>query len=51
MILADTSILIDFLKKPTDSIKKVFLEESIFICGITRSEVLHGARDNNNCFS
>lgn len=46
MILLDTSVLIDALRAPDPSrMHKLFVDHGAAICGITRAEVLHGARD------
>jgi hypothetical protein len=44
MILVDTNIIIDFWKNPTDKIKNIFRENDVFICGIVKAELLHGAK-------
>ena len=44
MILVDTNIIVDFWRKPTAALRKVFLEETVAICGITKAELMHGAR-------
>ena len=43
MILADTNIFIDFWNQPTEELKNIFITEDIVICGVVRSELLHGA--------
>lgn len=45
MILADTSVVIDFLRTPTPKDRAIIANEPAAICGITRAEVLVGARD------
>ena len=45
MILIDTSVLIDYLRSPTDHALRQFEEHSAVICGVTRAEVLAGARN------
>lgn len=42
MILADTNILIDYIKSLKG--KNIFLSEEIAICGVIEAELLHGAR-------
>ena len=42
-IIPDTNIFIDFWKRPTESIKKIFDEEDVIICGPVRAELLQGA--------
>ena len=44
MILVDTSILVDFLRSPSPEIRAVLMEQGAAICGVTRSELLCGAR-------
>ncbi len=46
MILLDTSVLIEFLRSPTEAMLGVFEEYAAAICGVTRAEVLAGARDS-----
>lgn len=43
MILADTNVIIDYLKGPTDALVKIFREEDIAICGVVEAELLHGS--------
>ncbi|MCR4656534.1 MAG: type II toxin-antitoxin system VapC family toxin [Lachnospiraceae bacterium] len=43
MILADTNFFIDFWNNPTDELIECFEREDIVICGVIRSELLHGA--------
>jgi predicted nucleic acid-binding protein len=45
MIIADTNIIIDYLKNPTAKTKKIFLDNEIAVCGITEAELIHGTRD------
>ncbi len=47
MILVDTNIIIDFWKNPTTIIKKILLENDVFICGVVKAELLYGAKDEN----
>ncbi len=47
MILADASIIIHFWRNPTDEVKKVFIQNQVFISGVTRAELYHGAKDKN----
>lgn len=44
MILVDTSVLIHFLKTGSPAIREVFASTDCAICGVTRAEILHGAR-------
>ncbi len=43
MVLADTNVFIDFWNNPTDELTECFEHEDIVICGVVRSELLHGA--------
>jgi predicted nucleic acid-binding protein len=45
MILLDSSVVIDLFRAQDDRILDVILEHDAAICGITRAEVLYGARD------
>src|SRR5262245_6856175 len=45
MILVDTSVIIAYLKKPDPKVLSLFHVHQAAICGITRAEVLHGARN------
>ena len=45
MILLDSSVVIDLFRAHDDRILDVILEHDAAICGITRAEVLYGARD------
>lgn len=44
MILVDTNVIINFWKNPTENIHNIFENENIAICGITKSELIHGAK-------
>ena len=44
MILVDTNIIIDFWKRPTEKAQEIFESEEIAICGITKAELIHGAK-------
>ena len=46
MILLDSSILIPYLRKPSEPVRRRLANEKVFICGVTRAEVLHGSRSN-----
>jgi predicted nucleic acid-binding protein len=48
MILLDSSVVIDLFRAQDDRILDVILEHDAAICGITRAEVLYGARDANH---
>jgi len=45
MILADTSVVIDFLRTADAKLRHLIVTNSAAVCGVTRAEVLHGARD------
>jgi len=46
MILIDSNVLIDYWKKPTELLNLNISPEKYAICGIVKSELLHGARTN-----
>lgn len=48
MILLDTNIIIDFWKNPKSKFEKIILENDVFICGVVKSELLHGARNTSS---
>lgn len=48
MILVDTNVIIDFWKNPTDSSRRVFENEEVFVCGVVKAELVHGAVDENS---
>jgi predicted nucleic acid-binding protein len=45
MILLDTSVVIDLFRAQEDRVLDVILQHDAAICGVTRAEVLSGARD------
>lgn len=45
MILVDTSVVVDFLRKRDPRIHQILNQYQGAICGITRAEILLGARD------
>ncbi len=45
MILADTSIVIDFVRSNDPKLRQIIANEPAAICGIVRAEVLQGTRD------
>ncbi len=45
MILVDTSVVIDYAKGQDAKLQTLLPTLSVAVCGITRAEVLHGARD------
>ena len=42
MILLDTNVIIDIWKNLDDKATRIFEEEDVCICGIVRSELMHG---------
>lgn len=44
MILLDTSVLVRYLRTPSPGIREVLASTDCAICGVTRAEILHGAR-------
>jgi len=48
MILIDTSVLVDYLRSPSDRVLRLFEEKEAAICGAIRAEVLAGARNPND---
>lgn len=44
MILLDTSVVIDELRRPDAETQRLFIEMGAVICGVTRAEVLQGTR-------
>jgi len=47
MILVDSNIIIDYWRQPNDIIKKILLENDVYICGIIKTELLYGSKDVN----
>ncbi|MBN1697997.1 MAG: PIN domain-containing protein [Spirochaetales bacterium] len=45
MIIVDTNIIIDYLKKPMETVKQIFSSNDVAICGITETELIHGIHD------
>lgn len=45
MILVDANVIIGFLKKPDPKVLGLFQTYQAAVCGITRAEILHGARN------
>ena len=45
MILADTSIVVEYLRTPAERVLMLLSENDAAICGVIRTEVLAGARD------
>lgn len=48
MILLDTTVLLAYLRRPKDGIRKQFRILRAAICGVTRAEILHGARNDED---
>jgi predicted nucleic acid-binding protein len=48
MILVDTSVLIDYQRTRDPKLKQLFTAQTVAICGATRAELLHGARNLGN---
>jgi predicted nucleic acid-binding protein len=44
MILIDTSVLVRYLRTASPAIREVLASTDCAICGVTRAEILHGAR-------
>ena len=47
MILADSCVIIDYLRNPTPEAKKIFSRNEIAICGVVKAEVLRGAASSS----
>lgn len=48
MILVDSSVLIDALRREDSPQSKVLSQGDFCVCGVTIAEVLHGARDEED---
>lgn len=44
MILVDAGVLIDYLRTKDAKLRKLFQSEPTTVCGVTRAEILAGAR-------
>jgi predicted nucleic acid-binding protein len=44
MILTDSSVVIDYLRTRDPKIPAVSQSQGVAVCGVTRAEILHGAR-------
>lgn len=44
MILLDTSVLVRYLRTASPAIRQVLAATECALCGVTRAEILHGAR-------
>ncbi len=47
-ILADSNIFVDFWKNPSQEMINRFRRDRIVICGVVRSELMHGAVSDKN---
>ncbi|HRP03232.1 MAG TPA: PIN domain-containing protein [Candidatus Kapabacteria bacterium] len=47
MILVDTNIIIDYWRQPNDRIRKILIENDVYICGVIKTELLYGSKDVN----
>lgn len=45
MILLDTSVIVGYLRRPSDAVRAIFLEHEAAICGVTLAELLFGAKN------
>ena len=48
MILLDTTVLVGYLRTHSATVRAVLEIGPIAVCGVTRAEVLHGARNAND---
>lgn len=48
MILIDTNVIVDLWKNRADEASEVFNNEVVCICGVVRSELMHGAYSEKN---
>jgi predicted nucleic acid-binding protein len=48
MILIDSSVLIHYFRTGSSAVLEVFESVECGICGVTRSEILHGARSESD---
>jgi predicted nucleic acid-binding protein len=44
VILVDTSVLVRYLRSASPAIRQVLISTECAICGVTRAEILHGAK-------
>ena len=49
MVLVDTNILIGFLRHPDNLTMRHLQEESVCLCGVVKAELMHGARNTEDC--
>lgn len=48
MILTDATIIVSFLRTPTSNVEKILTSGEAAICGVTRAEILYGAKSEKN---
>ena len=48
MIIADTNVIIDFWRQPTDQVAEVFAREQIATCGVIQTELLRGSQSETD---
>lgn len=48
MILADTSIVVEFLRTRNARLQSLIVSSPAAVNGVTRAEILHGARDSQH---
>ena len=48
MILIDTNIIIDFWKTGDENIKSTILRFPVYICGVVKAELCHGAKSEKD---
>ena len=48
MVLLDSNVIIDLWKNPSDEIKELLTTKEVCICGVVRSELMHGAYSEKN---
>jgi hypothetical protein len=45
MILLDASVIVDLWRKPTDRVREILESNYPYVAGVTRAELMRGARD------
>lgn len=48
MVLLDSNIIIDLWKNPSEAVKYLLKTDEVCICGVVRSELMHGAYSEKN---
>lgn len=48
MILVDTNVIVDLWKYASEEELKLFYEKDVAICGVVKSELMHGAYSEKN---